>query len=99
MLWPERWAPKMTIAAEEIAGRIAGITPILAENAQACVRERSLVPASMQAMVAAGLFRIPQPSRVGGYELSLRVLADAVCAVSEVCPTSGWVLMVMCAHH
>jgi alkylation response protein AidB-like acyl-CoA dehydrogenase len=89
----------MTITAQEIAHRIAGITPVLAENAQACVRERSLVPASMRAMVEAGLFRIPQPSRVGGYELTLRVLADAVTAVSEVCPTSGWVLMVMCAHH
>lgn len=89
----------MTITAEEIARRVAGITPVLAENTQACVRERSLVPASMQAMVGAGLFRIPQPARVGGYELSLRILADTVTAVSEVCPTSGWVLMVMCAHH
>jgi 3-hydroxy-9,10-secoandrosta-1,3,5(10)-triene-9,17-dione monooxygenase len=71
----------------------------LAENAQACVEARSLVPASMKAMVEAGLFRIPQPSRVGGYELGLRTLAGAVTTVSETCPTSGWVLMVMCAHH
>ncbi len=89
----------MTVTAQEIARRISTIRPILAENAQDCVRDRALTPASMRAMVDAGLFRIPQPSRVGGYELSLRILADAVTAVSEVCPTSGWVLMVMCAHH
>jgi alkylation response protein AidB-like acyl-CoA dehydrogenase len=53
----------------------------------------------MDAMVKAGLFRIPQPSRVGGYELPLRILGEAVTAISEECPASGWVLMVMAAHH
>jgi 3-hydroxy-9,10-secoandrosta-1,3,5(10)-triene-9,17-dione monooxygenase len=89
----------MKVTAQEIAHRVRGILPILAENAQACVEGRSLAPASMKAMVEAGLFRIPQPSRVGGYELGLRTLAGAVTTVSETCPTSGWVLMVMCAHH
>jgi alkylation response protein AidB-like acyl-CoA dehydrogenase len=99
MLDAEGLAPDMTITAEEISRRVAAIAPILAENAPACVSERSLAPASTQAMVGAGLFRIPQPARVGGYELSLRILGDTVTAVSEICPTSGWVLMVMCAHH
>ncbi|MGA7869472.1 MAG: hypothetical protein WCA22_01105, partial [Candidatus Binatus sp.] len=49
--------------------------------------------------VDAGLFRITQPRRVCGYELSLRTLADAVTCLSEACPSSGWVLMVMGAHH
>jgi alkylation response protein AidB-like acyl-CoA dehydrogenase len=89
----------MKVTAEEINRRVDSVLPILAENAQACVEARSLVPASMKAMVDAGLFRIPQPSRVGGYELGLRTLAGAVTTVSETCPTSGWVLMVMCAHH
>src|SRR5580704_9147065 len=56
-------------------------------------------PESIAAMVAAGLFRIAQPARTGGYELSLRTLADAVTALSQVCPSSGWVLMVVGAHH
>jgi alkylation response protein AidB-like acyl-CoA dehydrogenase len=50
-------------------------------------------------MVDAGLFRIPLPARVGGYELSLRTLAAAVIETSQACPSSGWVLMVMGAHH
>jgi len=58
-----------------------------------------VVPESMRAMVDAGVFRIPQPARVGGYELSLRTLADAVTGLSLACPSSGWVLMVMGAHH
>ncbi|HLW71766.1 MAG TPA: hypothetical protein VKS22_14220 [Candidatus Binataceae bacterium] len=89
----------MTVTAEEIQSRVAGIAPILAANVQACIEARRVVPASRDAMVGAGLFRIPQPARVGGYELPLRILGDAVTAVSEACPASGWVLMVMAAHH
>jgi len=53
----------------------------------------------MRLMVDAGLFKILQPRRVGGYELPMRTEADAVSALSEACPSSGWVLMVMGAHH
>jgi len=89
----------MNSSAEEIAGRVATITPTLAANAEACVQARSVVPGSMRAMVEAGLFRIVQPARVGGYELGLRIQYDTVTAVSQVCPSSGWILMVMGAHH
>ncbi len=87
------------ITAEEIRERVRTIAPILAENASACVAARRVVAASRNAMVHAGLFRIPQPSRVDGYELPLPILGETVTAVSEACPASGWVLMVMAAHH
>ena len=86
-------------SADEIARRIAAITPILAANAQACVEARSVVPESMKAMIEAGLFKILQPARVGGYELSLRIEYETITALSQVCPSSGWIVMVMGAHH
>jgi alkylation response protein AidB-like acyl-CoA dehydrogenase len=89
----------MKPSAEEIARRVDAIAPALAANAEACVQARSVVPESMQAMVEAGLFRICQPARVGGYELNLSIQYDTVTAVSQVCPSSGWILMVMGAHH
>ncbi|HZP45753.1 MAG TPA: hypothetical protein VFB15_08890 [Candidatus Binataceae bacterium] len=89
----------MQITAEELAERVAAIKPVLAEHSRACIEARRVVMPSFKAMVDAGLFRIPQPARVGGYELSLRTLGDTVAAVSEACPASGWVLMVMAAHH
>jgi len=88
-----------TATAEEIRERVRTIAPILAENAPSCVEARRVIAASRNAMVHAGLFRIPQPSRVDGYELPLPVLGETVTAVSEACPSSGWVLMVMAAHH
>ena len=89
----------MNIDHNEIMRRVAQLSPRLAANAGACDRERKVVADSMRAMVDAGMFRVPQPARVGGYELSLRTLADAVTGLSEACPSSGWVLMVMGAHH
>jgi 3-hydroxy-9,10-secoandrosta-1,3,5(10)-triene-9,17-dione monooxygenase len=84
---------------EEIMRRVGAIAPTLAEHARECDAARQLTAESMAALVGAGMFRIPQPSRVGGYELSLRTLADAVTSLSEACASSGWVLMVMGAHH
>ena len=89
----------MQVDHDEVMRRVAAISPALAQRARDSDSARRLAPESMAAMIAAGMFRIPQPSRAGGYELSLRTLANAVTALSEACPSSGWVLMVMGAHH
>jgi 3-hydroxy-9,10-secoandrosta-1,3,5(10)-triene-9,17-dione monooxygenase len=89
----------MQIDHDEIMRRAAAIAPTLSRHARECDAARKLTPESMAALVDAGMFRIPQPRRVRGYELSLRTLADAVTSLSEACPSSGWVLMVMGAHH
>jgi alkylation response protein AidB-like acyl-CoA dehydrogenase len=89
----------MKVDHDEVVRRVAELSPRLAANAHACDVARQVVPESMRAMVAAGMFRIPQPARVGGFELTLRSLAAAVTGLSEACPSSGWVLMVMGAHH
>jgi hypothetical protein len=44
----------MKPSAEEIALRVDAIGPVLAANVEACVKARSVVPESMQAMVEAG---------------------------------------------
>ena len=84
---------------DEIMRRVAAISPTLASRAADCDAARRLVGESMAAMRDAGMFRIVSPLRTGGYELSLRTLADAVTGLSEACPSAGWVLMVMGAHH
>jgi alkylation response protein AidB-like acyl-CoA dehydrogenase len=89
----------MQIDHDEIMRRAAAIAPTLSRHTHECDAARKLTPESMAALTDAGMFRIPQPRRVRGYELSLRTLADAVTSLSEACPSSGWVLMVMGAHH
>jgi alkylation response protein AidB-like acyl-CoA dehydrogenase len=84
---------------DEVMRRVRAIALQLSQRAQDCDAAREVVPESMRAMIEAGLFRIPQSKRTEGYELSLRTLNDAVTLLSESCPSSGWVLMVMGAHH
>jgi 3-hydroxy-9,10-secoandrosta-1,3,5(10)-triene-9,17-dione monooxygenase len=89
----------MTVDHDEIMRRVAAITPQMATRAVACDEARQVVSENMHAMIDAGMFRIPQPVRVGGYELNLRTFGAAVTALSRACSSSGWVLMVMGAHH
>ncbi len=89
----------MAIDHEEIMRRVAAISPVLERNAGACEMARQVVPESIAAMTSAGMFRISRPARGGGYEMSLTTLAEAVTALSQACPSSGWVLMVAGAHH
>ncbi|HEV3111171.1 MAG TPA: acyl-CoA dehydrogenase family protein [Candidatus Binataceae bacterium] len=89
----------MSIDHDEIMRRVAAISPVLERNARACDAARQVMPESIAAMMEAGMFRISQPARNGGYELGPRTLADAVTALSQACPSSGWVLMVAGAHH
>ena len=89
----------MKIDRAEILRRVAEIAPALERNARASDEARMLAPESMRILRDAGMFRIPIPARAGGYELTLRTLADAVTTISMACPSSGWVLMVMGAHH
>src|ERR1700682_3362457 len=96
---PSAAADHTQVTHDEIMRRVAAISPTLRDNAPRCDLARQVVSASMQAMIDAGVFRIPQPSRTGGYELHLRTLADSVTGLSQACPSSGWVLMVMGAHH
>ena len=84
---------------EKIMARIEDIGPGLRASASACDEARQVLPDSMKAMIDAGLFRTMMPRSVGGYELNLRTFHDAVARVSEYCPSSGWVLMVMGGHH
>jgi 3-hydroxy-9,10-secoandrosta-1,3,5(10)-triene-9,17-dione monooxygenase len=89
----------MKVDHDEVMRRVAQLSPVLAANARACDLARQVVPESMRALITAGMFRISQPARVGGFELTLRSLAGAVTGLSEACPSSGWVVMVMGAHH
>jgi len=89
----------MTVDHNEIMQRIEAIAPQMATRAVACDEARQVVSESMRAMIDAGMFRITQPVRVGGYELNLRTFGAAVTALSRACSSSGWVLTVMGAHH
>ena len=83
---------------DEIIARAKGLLPLLAQNAQRAEADRSVPAANIEALREAGLFRLLVPRRVGGFELTLRTMVDAVTTVAEGCVSSAWIVMVATAH-
>ena len=47
----------------------------------------------------AGLFRMFQPLRVGGYELDPSIYMDTCAEIAKACASSAWVLSNLAIHH
>jgi alkylation response protein AidB-like acyl-CoA dehydrogenase len=93
----ETFATAIPGAAELIA-RAAAMRADLRARAQACEDARTVPHETMQALRAAGLFRILQPRRFGGYELDFTTLIGAITEVSRGCGSTGWVYMIGAIH-
>src|SRR5215469_12846318 len=83
---------------EEIVARATGLIPTLRARAEEAERLRRLPSENVAALRAAGLFKILQPRRYGGYQLSLHTHVDAVAAVARGCGSTAWCMGVIHAH-
>jgi 3-hydroxy-9,10-secoandrosta-1,3,5(10)-triene-9,17-dione monooxygenase len=73
--------------------------PALRERAAAQALNRRALPETIAEMKNAGFFRILQPKRWGGYELSPRVFADVQMALAEGDPATSWVFGILAIHN
>ena len=69
--------------------------PTLARRAIEQKHRRSVLPETIAEMQAAGLFRVLQPRRWGGYEMELGTFYDIEIALSEGDMSSGWTYAVL----
>jgi 3-hydroxy-9,10-secoandrosta-1,3,5(10)-triene-9,17-dione monooxygenase len=69
--------------------------PTLAKRAVEQKHRRSVLPETIADMQAAGLFRVLQPRRWGGYEMELGAFYDIEIALSEGDMSSGWTYAVL----
>ncbi len=76
----------------EILARARDIVPVLSQHATEGRAHNRLVARSMEAMKEAGLFRILQPRRHGGYELPPQTVYEAEMIVGEGDMSAAWVL-------
>ena len=86
------------ITAEEVVRRAAALAPVLRERAREAEELRRLPAENVAAMREAGLLKVLQPKRFGGYQLGIHAHLDVVCEVSRGCGSTGWCLGVMHAH-
>jgi 3-hydroxy-9,10-secoandrosta-1,3,5(10)-triene-9,17-dione monooxygenase len=87
----------MTDIAELIA-RATALIPELRERAAEAERLRRLPDANVAALKRAGLLKVLQARRHGGYQLSLHAHVDAVAAIARGCGSTAWCMGVVHAH-
>jgi alkylation response protein AidB-like acyl-CoA dehydrogenase len=79
----------------ELLARIADIQPLIRKNAAQGEQDRRVVEESIQACHDAGLFKVAQPKRYGGYETSMRTMLDVSAAVGEADGGTAWVVALL----
>jgi 3-hydroxy-9,10-secoandrosta-1,3,5(10)-triene-9,17-dione monooxygenase len=79
----------------ELTARAAAMAPALAKRATAQKERRGILPETIAEMRAAGLFRVLQPKRWGGYEMDLGTFYDIEIALAEGDMSAGWTFGVL----
>lgn len=82
----------------ELVARAEDLIPNLRERRQHGHELRRLLDEIAKEVREAGLFKVLQPRRVGGYEMDIRTHIDVVEAVARGCASTAWVLSVCHAH-
>ena len=89
----------MTPEAVELLQRARELAPRLVTRATDAEREGMVPAESVRVIAAAGLFRVLQPRRWGGYELDPRVFYRIQMALAEGCMSTAWIYGVIGVHN
>ena len=82
----------------EIVARARAMIPTLAQRSPEGRRQRQIPAQTIAEMQQAGLFRVLQPKRWGGYEMELGVFYDIELALAEGDMSTAWIYGVSGVH-
>jgi alkylation response protein AidB-like acyl-CoA dehydrogenase len=85
-------------SAGEIIARARALLPELRARADETEKSRRLPDDLNRAFAAAGFYKIMQPKRYGGYELSFGTQTELAAELSRACGSSGWVASIISCH-
>lgn len=83
---------------QELIDRARAMIPTLKARAKQCTAARNVPAETIAEMQVAGFFRILQPKRFGGYEMSPNVFFDVQKQIAEGCMSTGWMYGVVGCH-
>lgn len=84
---------------DAVTRRARDLIPALLEAAQETEDAGRILPAIVDKLHNAGLFRIVQPRRVGGLELPATIFFDVCAELAKGCAATSWVLGNIASHH
>ena len=79
----------------DLLARIGELKPLLRNNGAQGEEDRRVVEESIQACLNAGILKIAQPRRYGGYETSMRTMLDISAAVGEADGGTSWIVTLL----
>jgi 3-hydroxy-9,10-secoandrosta-1,3,5(10)-triene-9,17-dione monooxygenase len=82
----------------ELLQRARSLLPSLRERAVEADQSRCVPAATIEDIQAAGLMKILQPKRYGGYEMNPRVFYEVQMTLAEGCMSTAWVYGVLGVH-
>lgn len=89
----------LTPEAIELIERAKALAPTLAERAHAADCNGRVSDETVADIARAGLFRVLQPKRWGGYEMDPRVFFRVQMALAEGCMSTAWIYGVIGVHN
>ncbi len=89
----------MTADAKMLIASAKALQPALADRARQTEENGKVSSVSVQEISDAGLFRVLQPKRWGGYELDPRVFYTIQMILAEVCMSTAWIYGVIGVHN
>ncbi len=85
--------------AAELMARAEALAPVLAGRANAAEAAGRLPAETIADLQAAGLFKVLQPRRFGGYELDPHTFFEIQMALARGCMSTAWVYGVVGVHN
>lgn len=84
---------------EILVQRARAMIPVLREREADAVSARQVSAQTVAEMKQAGFFKVLQPKRYGGYEMSPAVYCDIARTLAEGCMGTAWVYGVVAVHN
>jgi alkylation response protein AidB-like acyl-CoA dehydrogenase len=81
-----------------IVSAASDLVPVLRERAQATEAARRVSSETMQDFRRAGIFKLMQPARYGGYEYGFTAFIDVISELGRGCTSSAWCCAIGAIH-
>ena len=85
-------------SAAELIERARALAPLLAQNVERCEAERRVPDENIDRIKDAGLYKVLQPRKFGGYELDFGVYIELAYELGKGCTATAWVYENNCMH-
>jgi 3-hydroxy-9,10-secoandrosta-1,3,5(10)-triene-9,17-dione monooxygenase len=90
--------PEPDLTPREIISRAAALREYLRDEQEATEQRTYYSPQTHELFKEAGLYRILQPRRFGGYEFDIETFYRVVMELARGCPSTGWCFCLGAAH-